>query len=92
MNKLVFWGLAFLVVASIIYRVSDTLVPFVISFIFAYLLQPIIDKISQRFNFPRNLISSAIFAVFISSFIIILLLVLANNYDQNSIFITKITN
>ena len=92
MNKLVFWGLAFLVVASIIYRVSDTLVPFVISFIFAYLLQPIIDKISQRFNFPRNLISSAIFALFISSFIIILLLLLPIIYDQISIFITKIPN
>jgi putative permease len=92
MNKLVFWGLAFLVVASIIYMVSDTLVPFVISFIFAYLLQPIIDKISQRFDFPRNLISSAIFAVFISSFIIILLLLLPIIYDQISIFITKIPN
>ena len=92
MNKLVFWGLAFLVVASIIYMVSDTLVPFVISFIFAYLLQPIIDKISQRFNFPRNLISSAIFALFISSFIIILLLLLPIIYDQISIFITKIPN
>jgi putative permease len=92
MNKLVFWGLAFLVVASIIYMVSDTLVPFVISFIFAYLLQPIIDKISQRFNFPRSLISSAIFALFISSFIIILLLLLPIIYDQISIFITKIPN
>jgi len=92
MNKLVFWGLAFLVVASIIYMVSDTLVPFVISFIFAYLLQPIIDNISQRFNFPRNLISSAIFAVFVSSFIIILLLLLPIIYDQISIFITKIPN
>jgi putative permease len=92
MNKLVFWGLAFLVVASIIYMVSDTLVPFVISFIFAYLLQPIIDKIFQRFNFPRNLISSAIFALFISSFIIILLLLLPIIYDQISIFITKTPN
>jgi len=35
--------------------VSDTLAPFVISFIFAYLLQPIIDNISQSFKFSKEL-------------------------------------
>ena len=74
MNKLVFWSLAFLVITTIIYTVSNTLIPFVISFVFAYLLQPIIDNSSKRFNFPRNLVSAGIFTVFISSFIIILLL------------------
>ena len=92
MNKLVFWSLVFLVVASIVYLVSETLVPFVISFIFAYLLQPIIDNNSRRFNLPRSLISAGIFSVFISSFIIILMVLLPIIYNQIAVFITKIPN
>ena len=90
MNKLVFWSLAFLAITTIIYTVSNTLIPFVISFVFAYLLQPIIDNSSKRFNFPRNLVSAGIFTVFISSFIIILLLLLPIIYNQIAVFITKI--
>ena len=82
----------FLVVASIVYLVSETLVPFVISFIFAYLLQPIIDNNSRRFNLPRSLISAGIFSVFISSFIIILMVLLPIIYNQIAVFITKIPN
>jgi hypothetical protein len=38
MNKLVFWSLTFLAFSAIIYAVSGTLAPFIIAFIFAYLL------------------------------------------------------
>lgn len=90
MNKLIFWSLALLIITAIIYTISDTLVPFVISFIFAYLLQPTIDTVSKKFSLPRNLTSAGIFMIFISSFITMLLLLLPVIYNQIAIFIRKI--
>ena len=90
MNKLVFWTLTFLIFSALIYAVSETLAPFIIAFIFAYLLQPLIDNNSKRFNAPRGLISTGIFSIFISSFIVILVVLLPIIYNQIAAFITKI--
>ena len=89
MNKLVFWSLTFLAFSAIIYAVSGTLAPFIIAFIFAYLLQPLIDNNSKRFNIPRGLISTGIFSIFISSFIIIFIVLLPIIYNQIAAFIAK---
>ena len=90
MNKLVFWSLTFLAFSAIIYAVSETLAPFIIAFIFAYLLQPLIDNNSKRFNVPRGLVSTGIFSIFISSFIIIFVVLLPIIYNQIAAFIAKI--
>ncbi len=90
MSKLVFWSLTFLVLTSLVYLVLETLAPFVMAFIFAYLLQPIIENNSNRFSLPRNLISTGIFIIFISSFIIILMILSPIIYNQIAAFIIKI--
>ena len=77
-------------VAGFVYMVSETLVPFVTAFIFAYLLQPIIDNNSKRFNLPRGLIAAGVFTVFVSTFIIILIVLLPIIYNQTALLITKI--
>ena len=90
MNKIVFWSAAFLIFAITINMVSDTLAPFVISFILAYLLQPIIDNNSRRFNLPRDLISAVVFSIVIAGFVILLAILLPIIYNQIAVFITKI--
>lgn len=90
MNKLVFWTLTLLIFLAVICAVSEALAPFIIAFIFAYLLQPLIDNNSKKFNAPRRLISTGIFGIFISSFIVILVVLLPLVYKQIAALITKI--
>lgn len=90
MNKVIFWSGTFLVLASFIYLTSDTLAPFIIAFIFAYLLHPIIESNARKFKLPRSLITTGIFAVFISSFIFGVMVLVPVIYRQIAAFISKI--
>lgn len=90
MNKIFYWLLLFLIIAGFLYLVSGILAPFVISFIFAYILQPVIERNSIRFGVKRSIVSLIIFCVFISAFIMIVLLISPVIYQQIFLFILKI--
>jgi len=90
MNKAIFWSFTLLILSSIFYLVSDTLAPFLTAFIFAYLLQPVIDNNCKRFNLPRNFFTLSVFILFLSCFIAITVLLVPLIYKQFAIFIGKI--
>jgi len=90
MNKILAWAIIFLTIGSIIYIVSNTLTPFLISFIFAYLLQPAIDTNCRKFLLPRGLVTFGVFSLFLSGFVTIIVLIAPIIYYQISAFINKI--
>ena len=89
MNKINFWGIACLVFIISIYLTSDILAPFLISFIFAYLLQPLIDNNCHRFGFSRSKVALYVFVFFLSILVTIAVLLLPVIYQQIEIFIDK---
>jgi len=90
MNRIIFWSAILLIVIGMIYLVSDTLAPFLISFIFAYLLQPAIETNCERFKLPRTLVTFGVFSLFLSGFITIIVLVVPMTYQQITRFAGKI--
>lgn len=90
MNRVVAWAIIFLIIGGIVYLVSNTLAPFLISFIFAYLLQPVINANCKKFSLPRSVVTFGVFGVFLSSFITIIVLIVPIIYHQISAFISKI--
>ena len=90
MNKVLAWAIIFLTIGGIIYLVSNTLAPFLIAFIFAYLLQPAIDTNCRKFSLPRDVVTLGVFGLFLSSFITIMVLIAPIIYHQISAFISKI--
>lgn len=90
MNKLVFWIAILAMTLAFSYAISDVLIPFAISFVFAYLLQPVIERISFYFKVSRTSISVVIFLVFISAFVIAVLTLAPIIYSQMAAFIHKI--
>lgn len=90
MNRLAFWGILLLLFIGFIYLISDMLAPFLISFIFAYLLRPVIEVNCSRFNLPRSLVTIGVFALFLSGFIAIIVLFVPMIYHQISIFVQKL--
>jgi len=90
MNKMLAWAMVFLTISGIVYVVSDTLAPFLISFIFAYLLQPAIDTNCKKFSLPRGIVTFGVFSLFLSGFVTIIVLIAPIIYRQISTFISKI--
>lgn len=89
MNKINFWGVALLLSASTMYIAYDILAPFLVAFIFAYLLQPLIVS-CERFKLPRSRVVTAVFVVFLSIFISIVVLLVPIIYQQGAVFIQKV--
>lgn len=90
MNKFIFWALTSSIFGLMTYLLSDMLAPFFISFVFAYLLQPAIDHNSQRYNVPRAISTFLVFLLFISGFVIVLLIFIPIIYQEIAIFVEKI--
>ncbi|MDP4708921.1 MAG: AI-2E family transporter [Rickettsiaceae bacterium] len=90
MNKIVFWGVTLSLFMAMVYIVSDTLAPFLVAFIFAYLLQPVIESNCQRFKWPRSVVTLSVFVMFLSSFIAIIVLLVPMIYQQIAVFVSKI--
>ena len=90
MNKIVAWSIVFFVFGLFVYLTSDTLAPFIISFIFAYLLEPLITSNCKRLNLPRNIVAIGIFTIFIVGFIVAMVALVPIIYNQIAIFIGKI--
>lgn len=92
MNKVVFWSLFVLIFIGFLVLVSNILAPFFVSFVIAYILQPVINIVCSKYNVSRNLVASIIFIVFISIFIFLLIILLPSIYQQISSWISKIPN
>jgi putative permease len=90
MNKVAIWGVVLLVLMSAVYLVSDTLAPFLIAFIFAYLLQPVIETNCKRFALPRGIITFLVFVLFIGIVTMLVVLVVPVIYQQIAVFVAKI--
>lgn len=81
-KKIIFWDITLLTIIGVIYLVSDTLVPFVILFIFAYLLQPVIETNCKRVKLLRVLVTFGVFSLLLSSVITIIVLIVSMIYQQ----------
>lgn len=90
MNRLAFWSIILAVACSFIYLVSDTLVPFLVAFIFAYLLQPAIDTNCRKLKLPRGIATLGVFIMFLSGFVAIIVLIVPIIYQQIAVFVSKI--
>lgn len=90
MNRIAFWGIALVVIMSVVYLISDTLAPFLISFVFAYLLQPIIETNCKRSGLPRSIITFLVFVVFSGIVVMLVVLVFPVIYQQITVFLAKI--
>ena len=90
MNRIITWGVVSLIAIGILYVISVTLTPFVIAFIFSYLLQPVIEANCRIFKLPRGIVTFAVFSLFLSGFIAIIVLIIPIIYQQLSVFINKI--
>lgn len=90
MNKISFWSIALLLAISTVYLAADILAPFLISFIFAYLLQPLIEANCKRFQCPRPRVALGVFIFFLSIFIVIIVLLVPIIYQQTAVFIAKV--
>lgn len=90
MFRLAFWSVILIIACSFIYLISNTLAPFVIAFIFAYLLQPVIDANCHKLKLPRGAVTFGVFTLFFSGFIAIIVLIVPIIYQQIAIFVKKI--
>lgn len=90
MNKIIFWVALIVLINGILYVASDTIIPFFVAFIFAYLLAPVVQSNCNRFNISRGVSSSVVFTIFISGFVAIFVLIVPIIYEQFAIFVSKI--
>ncbi len=90
-NRNKFW---FLIIASIValgYIFADILVPFFAAYIFAYMLQPLIDYLERKTSLSRTLISSIIYFAFIALVIVIIIIIAPIIYQQLLLFISNMS-
>lgn len=90
MNKLIFWLLVVLILAGLIYAVSSTLAPFIIAFIFAYILEPVIRWICIKLHIRKNTATMGVFIIFLAIFIGLLVLIMPIVYNQLLSYANKI--
>lgn len=90
MNKVFFWGILLVLTGLFTHAISDVLAPFLIAFVFAYILQPIIDRNCQKYGIGRRVVSIFIFLIFVSSFVLIMLILVPIIYNQVALFVKKI--
>ncbi|MGC0371369.1 MAG: hypothetical protein DGJ47_000055 [Rickettsiaceae bacterium] len=84
------WLAIFIVLTTIIYIISDVITPFLIAFIFAYMLQPAVDSYCKKFNTPRGRAVFYIFVLFLSIVITLFILISPIIYHQIALFIKKL--
>ena len=90
MNKIIFWSIFVLIFTGFLVLVSNILGPFFISFIIAYILQPLINIPCSKYNISRTIVASVIFIIFISAFIFLLVTLFPLISQQISSLISKI--
>lgn len=89
-NSNIFWISIALIFAGFTYLVSNILTPFLIAFIFAYILQPVITRYTRKYDKSRMYITKVVFAIFLGSFILISLILAPMIFKQTAVFIKKL--
>ncbi len=90
MDKAIFWFIIIGAVIVILSLISNILPPFFIAGIIAYILQPIIDKISLKYKLSRIIVVSIVSLLFFSIFVILIVIILPIIYQQTALLINKI--
>ncbi|MFK7974010.1 MAG: AI-2E family transporter [Rickettsiaceae bacterium] len=90
MNRAISWLLVLSLISVSIYLVSNILAPFLISLVFAYLLQPIISTICSKLLIPRSIATIIVFALFLVIVSCIIIIVGPKIYHQLAILVRKI--
>lgn len=88
--KGLFWSSIFIISLILLSYIKNIISPFFTSFVIAYILQPFISKIRQKYQIPRIYIVLGLFIALISVFIIALTIIMPLLYEQISILIHKI--
>jgi putative permease len=90
LDKIIFWSFFIGICVIFLVLISDILAPFFIAFTIAYILQPLIDNNSIRYKLPRNIIAYGVFVIFLSIFILGVVIVLPLMYQQISLLVSKV--
>lgn len=78
------------IIGLTIYGLSPILMPFITSFILAYLFVPVVNKLETNFNIPRIFGSLIVILVIIFAFIALWLLLIPLIFEQIQLFIQQI--
>ena len=89
-NNGVIMGVALVIFTVLLYFVSDVIAPFIVAFIFAYLLQPLIEFLQSRLKLNKAIAVALSLIVFITMISSTLILMLPIIYKQSSSFIASI--
>lgn len=90
MSRIFYWAIFLTIFSSVLYLISDSLAPFIIAFIFAYLIHPVIESNCNRFNISREVVTFFVFSTFISALITVVILIVPLIYKQLSLLISNI--
>jgi len=90
LNKVIFWTIIIIIILTILWLISDIFSPFFIAAIISYILQPVIDRISFRYNLPRRTVATASYILFLSVFAVVIIVLLPIIYQQISLLISKL--
>jgi putative permease len=90
MNNNFIYILIGLVFATILYNISDSLMPFTMAFVVSYLLNPLVDWIADKLRIKRSYIILLIILGFLIFSITILLLIVPILIDQLGLLISTL--
>jgi len=90
LDKIIFWSVVGGALVILVGLLTNILAPFIIAFILAYFLQPLIDYIAKKFHLSRKKVANGIFIVFLSGFIMMFVLLIPIIYQQISTLINKV--
>ncbi len=88
-KKLLIYFFSLSLFAGFIYAIRTVLSPFILAFVIAYFLSPLVDKL-KKFGFSRALSTSLILLTFLALTCLVLVLVLPLLYGQVAKLITSI--
>lgn len=87
--KIIYCGLFVVVTVLFLLLLSSTILPFVIAFIIAYVLEPLVDNLCIKYKLSRSLIVGTIFILFLACVAILLTILLPLLYKQVALLIDQ---
>lgn len=89
MPRVAFWSCTTAIICSLLVIFSKPLTPFFIAFVIAYMLQPLINKICDKYNISNNLVAFVVFIISLSIFTVIIIVLVPIIYQQGLVLINK---
>lgn len=90
MNKTILWFCALGIVLSIIWLFGSIITPFVISFLLAYILHPLVNKITSKCSINKAVVAIFIAVCFTAVAVLLLTLIVPLIYEQVSLLISQL--